>query len=105
MKIKYMYRNHYKIRLWWIITLFIIISAISFFYVTFLRDLIYKNTYDNISELSKQTTNQLNNSIDTQKQFVHQMIDFIDKGYAKTPEEVFERFKNDLETFQTGKLS
>lgn len=104
MKIKYMYRNHYKIRLWWIITLFIIISAISFFYVTFLRDLIYKNTYDNISELSKQTTNQLNNSIDTQKQFVHQMIDFIDKGYAKTPEEVFERFKNDLETYHFTRL-
>lgn len=103
MKIKNMYRNHYKIRFLWIITLLIIISAISFFYVTFLRDLIYKNTYDNISELSKQTTNQLNNSIATQKQFVKQMADFIE-GYAETPEEVFERFNNDLANYHFTRL-
>ena len=95
MKIKDIYRNRYKIRIWWIIALFIVIISISFFYVNFLRDLIYKNTYDNISELSKQTTNQLNNSIDTQKQFVQQMVDFINKGYAKTPEEVFKRFNDE----------
>ncbi len=104
MKIKDIYRNHYKIRIWWIIALFIVIISISFFYVNFLRDLIYKNTYDNISELSKQTTNQLNNSIDTQKQFVQQMVDFINKGYAKTPEEVFKRFNDDLDTYHFTRL-
>ena len=72
--------------------------------MNFLRDLIYKNTYDNISELSKQTTNQLNNSIDTQKQFVQQMVDFINKGYAKTPEEVFKRFNDDLDTYHFTRL-
>ena len=104
MKIKDIYRNRYKIRIWWIIALFIVIISISFFYVNFLRDLIYKNTYDNISELSKQTTNQLNNSIDTQKQFVQQMVDFINKGYAKTPEEVFKRFNDDLDTYHFTRL-
>lgn len=104
MKLKDIYKNHYKIRIWWLIAIFTIIIAVSFFYVNFLRDLIYRNTYDNISELSKQTTNQLNNSIDTQKQFVQQMVDFIDKGYAKTPEEVFKRFNDDLDNYHFTRL-
>lgn len=104
MKIKNMYNNRYKIRILWLVTIFTIIIAVSFFYVNFLRDLIYRNTYDNISELSKQTTNQLNNSIDTQKQFVQQMVDFIDKGYAKTPEEVFKRFNDDLDNYHFTRL-
>lgn len=104
MKLKDIYKNHYKIRIWWLIAIFTIIIAVSFFYVNFLRDLIYRNTYDNISELSKQTTNQLNNSIDTQKQFVQQMVDFIDKGYAKTPEDVFKRFNDDLDNYHFTRL-
>lgn len=104
MKIKVIYNNRYKIRIWWLLAIFTIIIAVSLFYVNFLRDLIYRNTYDNISELSMQTTNQLNNSIDTQKQFVQQMVDFIDKGYAKTPEEVFERFKDVLDDYHITKL-
>ncbi len=104
MKIKVIYNNRYKIRIWWLLAIFTIIIAVSLFYVNFLRDLIYRNTYDNISELSMQTTNQLNNSIDTQKQFVQQMVDFIDKGYAKTPEEVFERFKDVLDDYHITRL-
>lgn len=104
MKIKNMHNSRYKIRIWWLVAIFTIIIAVSFFYVNFLRDLIYRNTYDNISELSKQTTNQLNNSIDTQKQFVQQMVDFIDKGYAETPEEVFKRFNDDLDNYHFTRL-
>ena len=59
MKIKVIYNNRYKIRIWWLLAIFTIIIAVSLFYVNFLRDLIYRNTYDNISELSMQTTNQL----------------------------------------------
>lgn len=104
MKIKNMYNSRYKIRILWLVAIFTIIIAVSFFYVNFLRDLIYRNTYDNISELSMQTTNQLNNSIDTQKQFVQQMVDFINKGYAETPEEVFERFNDDLDNYHFTRL-
>ena len=60
--------------------------------------------YNNITELSEQTTAQLNQSITEQKKFVEIMVDSINSGYFKTPEEIFERYSYDLEDYHFTRL-
>lgn len=93
-----------KLNIIWIIFVFAIIIIISIFYIRVVKDLIYKNIYKNIEELSEQTVTQLNLVITEQKKFVEIMVDSIDRGYFKTPEEIFDRFKDDLKDYNFTRL-
>ena len=94
----------YKLNIAWILCVFIIILILSFFYVGYVKELIYQNIYQNISELSKQTVTQLKLSITDQKKFVEIMVESIDSGYFKTQEEIFERYNKDLENYHFTRL-
>lgn len=100
----YIQEKPYKLNLAWILFVFLIILVLSFFYVGYVKDLIYQNVYKNIKELSQQTATQLNQSITEQKHFVEIMEEFIDEGYFETPEEIFERFVGDLENYHFTRL-
>jgi len=93
-----------KLNVLWIICIFVIILTISIFYINSVKDLIYKNIYKNIMELSEQTATQLNSTITEQKRFVDIMIDSINGGYFKTSEEIFDRFRNDLKDYNFTRL-
>lgn len=93
-----------KLNVLWIICIFVIILTISIFYINSVKDLIYKNIYKNIMELSEQTATQLNSTITEQKRFVDIMIDSINGGYSKTSEEIFDRFRNDLKDYNFTRL-
>lgn len=67
-------RSSIKLNIWWIILLFIAILIMSFFYIGAIKDLVYKNIYHNITELSEQTATQLNLAITDQKRFVEIII-------------------------------
>lgn len=99
-----MHIKKYKLKIGWIFILFIVILILSIFYATFVKKLIYKNVYNNITELSKQTASQLNLSITNQINFVQIMVDSIKSGDFKTTEEIFSRFKNDLEKYHFTRL-
>lgn len=73
--------------------MFLLVLILSFFYVNHVKNLIYKNVYNNISELSQQTATQLNLSITDQMNFVEIMVDLIDRGDFNTPEEIFDEFE------------
>lgn len=103
-KMGYIKIKHYKLNVLWILVLFIAICILSFFYVDYVRKLTYKNIYNNITELSQQTATQLNLSITDQKNFVQIMIDSINRGYFKTPEDIFDRYKSDLEDYHFTRL-
>lgn len=62
----------------------IIILLLSFFYIYFIRTIPNENAYNNITELSEQTTAQLNMAIQNQMKFVEIVVDFINKGYPET---------------------
>lgn len=94
----------YKLKTGWIFILFVVILILSFSYVKLVKNLIYKNVYNNITELSEQTATQLNLSISNQMNFVKIMVDLIDDGYFKTSEEIFNRFKGDLENYHFTRL-
>ena len=94
----------YKLNIKWILSIFIIILIMSFIYVNYIKKLTYKNIYNNITELSEQTATQLNLAITEQKKFVEIMVDSIDRGYFKTKEEIFDRFKGDLEDYNFTRL-
>ena len=49
---KYLNMKRYQLNIKWILILFMIILLLSFIYVRYIRKLIYKNVYTNISELS-----------------------------------------------------
>lgn len=100
----YIQEKPYKLNLAWILFVFLVILVLSFFYVGYVKDLIYQNVYKNIKELSQQTATQLNQSINEQKHFVEIMAEFIDEGYFETPEEIFERFVGDLENYHFTRL-
>ena len=59
-----------KLNVVWIVIIFIITLILSVFYISYIKDLVYKNVYSNISELSEQTATQLELAISEQKNFV-----------------------------------
>ena len=101
---RYMPRQNYKLNIWWIFIVFIVMLVLSLFYILGVKDLIYQNIYNNITELSQQTAAQLNLTITEQKNFVEIMVDSINTGYFKTTEEIFERFKEDLPNYHFTRL-
>lgn len=76
----------------------------SMFYMHFIKNMTYENAYANITELSVQTKTQLEISIENQKKFVNIVVDFINKGYAKSREDIFERFNPDLASYHFTRL-
>ena len=101
---KFNNETRYKLNTKWIVTIFIIILILSFFYVEYVKKLTYKNIYHNITELSEQTATQLNLAINDQKKFVEFMVDSINRGFFKTTDEIFDRFKGDLENYNFTRL-
>lgn len=99
-----MHIKKYRLKIGWIFFLFIVILILSIFYATFVKKLIYKNVYNNISELSKQTASQLNLSITNQMNFVQIMVDSVNEGNFKSLEEIFDRFRGDLENYHFTRL-
>lgn len=93
-----------KLNVVWIVIIFIITLILSVFYISYIKDLVYKNVYSNISELSEQTATQLNLAISEQKNFVDIMLDSINRGYFKTTDEIFDRFKEDLDNYDFTRL-
>ena len=100
----YIQEKPYKLNITWILLVFLVILVLSYFYVGYVKELIYQNVYQNIKELSQQTATQLNQSITQQKNFVQIMVESIDRGYFETPEEIFDRFVIDLENYHFTRL-
>lgn len=98
------YQPENKLNMVWIFIIFFIILILSSFYVSYVKDLIFQNIYQNIAELSKQTATQLNLSITDQKKFVEIMVESINSGYFQTPEQIFERYEEDLENYHFSRL-
>lgn len=98
--------NKSKSRLIWIFVgiIFLLFFTMSIFYIKFIKDLTYKNVYNNIKELSSQTASQLNLTITNQEKFVEIMIDSINHGYFNSYDEIFERFKDDLGEYHFTRL-
>ena len=101
---KYSKENPYKLNFKWIFSIFILVLFLSFVYVQFIKKLTNQNIYHNITELSEQTATQLRLAITEQEKFVEIMVDSINRGYFKTPEEIFDRFKGDLEDYNFTRL-
>ncbi len=101
---EYIKEKRYKLNIKWILTIFILIMIMSLMYVKYIKELTYKNIYKNISELSEQTAAQLNLAIEEQKKFVEIMVESINRGYFKTTDDIFDRFKVDLEDYNFTRL-
>ena len=99
-------KAYYKSKLIWLFVgfIFFLFFVMSVFYIKFIRNLTYKNVYNNITELSEQTASQLNLTINNQEKFVEIMIDSINHGYFNTFDEIFERFKGDLDEYHFTRL-
>ena len=100
----YIKEKPYRLNITWILFIFLIILVLSFFYVKYVKDLIYQNVYRNIKELSQQTATQLNLSINDQKNFVKIMVESINSDFFQTPEQIFEHFEVDLENYHFTRL-
>lgn len=94
----------YKVNIFWVFLVFFIILILSSLYVDYVKNLIFQNVYQNIAELSQQTATQLNLSITDQKNFVEIMVESINRGYFHTPQEIFERYQEDLENYHFTRL-
>ncbi len=103
-KSPYLNEKPYRLNIAWIFSIFLIILILSIFYISYVKDLIYQNVYQNIKELSQQTATQLHSSITEQKNFVKIMVESIDSGYFENQEEIFERFEKDLEDYHFTRL-
>lgn len=103
-KSKYIEYRSKKINIILIFLVFIISLIISVIYVRHIRDLIYQNIYQNITELSEQTTTQLNLAITDQKNVINLMVEYIDSGHLKSEKEIFKIFDEQLEKYHFTRL-
>lgn len=100
----YINAGRYKLNIKWILPLFIIMLLLSFYGVNYVRALTYENVYNNITELSEQTTAQLNLAIAEQKRFIEIIIDSINSGFFDTPDDIFKRYNPDLSAYHFTRL-
>lgn len=101
---KYRIIEKHKAKSSWFLILFVITFMMSLFYIYYVKDLVYQNVYNNITEISEQTATQLNLAINDQKYFVKIMVDSINRNHFKTIDEIFERYKGDLDNFHFTRL-
>lgn len=101
---KYGIVEKYQSKLNWYLILFLLIFVMSMFYIQYVKQLVYRNVYTNIAEISDQTATQLNLSINDQKYFVKIMVDSINRNHFKTIDNIFERYRGDLENFHFTRL-
>ncbi|MCI8291029.1 MAG: GGDEF domain-containing protein [Clostridia bacterium] len=101
---KYGIIEKHKSKSSWFLILFIITFMMSIFYIYYVKDLVYQNVYNNITEISEQTATQLNLAINDQKYFVKIIVDSINRNHFKTIDDIFERYKGDLENFHFTRL-
>lgn len=101
---KYGIIEKHKAKSSWFLILFVITFMMSLFYIYYVKDLVYQNVYNNITEISEQTATQLNLAINDQKYFVKIMVDSINRNHFKTIDEIFERYKGDLDNFHFTRL-
>lgn len=87
-----------------IIFIFLLSLVLSVIYVRNVRNLVYQNVYQNITELSEQTATQLNLAITDQKNVVHLMAESINRGHFKTEEEIFANFREELDSYHFTRL-
>ncbi|MCI8396590.1 MAG: GGDEF domain-containing protein [Clostridia bacterium] len=87
-----------------LLTVFVLIMVISIAYISHMQNLIYKNVYQNISELSEQTAVQLEASITEQKNIVRVMTDTIEQGHFTTEEEIFARYSSEIDRYHFTRL-
>jgi len=103
-KNKYIEYKSNKSAIAWVICIFIFVLALSFIYISYIKDLVYQNVYQNITELSEQTATQLNLAITDQKNVVHIMAEYINKGHFTKGEEIFESFREELGNYHFTRL-
>lgn len=96
--------KRYRFNIQWILPIFLILLIFSYWGIRFIKNLTYQNVYNNISELSEQTTAQLNLSISEQMKFVEIMVDSINSGYFKSINSIFERYEHDLGDYHFTRL-
>ncbi len=101
---KYMNMKNHKLNIWWIVIILVIMIIMSYIYIKNVNQLIYRHIYSNVKELSEQTATQLNLAIIDQERFVEIMVDSINRGYFKTPEDIFDRYKGDLGDYHFTRL-
>lgn len=101
---KYGITEKYKSKLSWFFIVFLVIFVVSAFYIQYVKNLVYHNVYTNITEISEQTATQLNLSISQQKYFVKIMVDSIKNNQFKTIDDIFQRYRGDLQNFHFTRL-
>lgn len=101
---KYMNMKNHKLNIWWIVIILVIMIIMSFIYIKNVNQLIYRHIYSNVKELSEQTATQLNLAIIDQERFVEIMVDSINRGYFKSPEDIFDRYRGDLGNYHFTRL-
>lgn len=87
-----------------IFIIFVIVIIISFLYITYMKNLVYQNIYQNVKELSEQTATQLNLAITDQKNIINLMVEYIKQGHFHEEEEIFDTFEHELENYHFTRL-
>ena len=103
-KTKYIEYKSNKSGIVWISFIFILAIIFSFVYIKYLKELIYVNVYQNITELSEQTATQLNLAITDQKSVINLMVEYINRGHLKTEKEIFDSFNEELDNYHFTRL-
>lgn len=102
---KLSYKKNYKLKLWLILIIFLLLILISVIYLTYIRNLTLDNIYTSLNEIGTQNADKLNLIISNQKKYVSQMIDSITDANFQSPEQIFNRFKKDMEDYHFNRLA
>lgn len=103
-KNKYIQYKSNKASSFAILCIFFISLILSIIYLRYIKQLTYKNIYKNITELSEQTTTQLNLAITDQMNMLHMMVQYIEAGHIRTEDEIFELLKGEIDNYHFTRL-
>ena len=103
-KNKYIQYKSNKASSFAILCIFFVSLILSIIYLRYIKQLTYKNIYKNITELSEQTTTQLNLAITDQMNMLHMMVQYIEAGHIRTEDEIFELLKGEIDNYHFTRL-
>lgn len=85
--------------------IWIVVTLFGIFYVKNMKNVIYQNIYKSIEDFGTQKTIQLNTAITEQKNILNLIIEYVDRGYVKSVDEILSSFEDKINEYHFTRLA
>ncbi len=87
------------------LVIWIAVSLFGIFYVRNMKSIIYQSIYRSIEDFGTQKTVQLNYTITEQKNMLNLIIEYVDRGYIRSIDELLVSFEDKINEYQFTRIA